>query len=68
MPSERIQRRIEAFLDQAEAASDASDWGEVAEKARAVLAMDPENEDAPVLLRAAAANPRLSTSFGGGCR
>ena len=46
MPSERIQRRIDAFLDQAEAASDASAWDEVAEKARAVLGIDPENEDA----------------------
>ena len=47
MPSDRTLRRIDAFLDQAEAASDASDWEEVAAKARAVLAMDPDNEDAP---------------------
>ena len=64
MPSERIQRRIDAFLDQAEAASDASDWEEVAAKARAVLAMDPKNEDAPVLLRAAEANLGNSAALG----
>ena len=56
MPTERIQRRIDALLDQAEAATDSGDWSAVAEKARAVLAMDPENEDAPALLRAAEAN------------
>lgn len=57
MPSERIQRRIDALLDQADTAVDAPEWSLVAEKARAVLAMDPENEDAPPLLRAAEANP-----------
>ena len=54
MPTERIQRRIDALLDEAEAAMSAGDWSAVAEKARAVLAMDPDNEDAPALLRAAA--------------
>ena len=38
MPSERIQRRIDAFLDHAEEASDRRDWPAVAELARAVLA------------------------------
>jgi eukaryotic-like serine/threonine-protein kinase len=56
MPTERIQRRIDALLDEAEASMSAGDWPAVAEKARAVLAMDPENEDAPALLRAAEAN------------
>lgn len=56
MPSERIQRRIEAFLDQAEAASDEGDWRQVAEKARAVLAIDAENEDAADFLQMAVAN------------
>ena len=56
MPSDRIQRRIDALLDQADDAADANDWSLVADKARAVLAMDPSNEDAPALLRAADAN------------
>jgi hypothetical protein len=56
MPSERIQRRIEALLDEADLAVSADDWPLVANKARAVLAMDPANEDAPLLLKAAEAN------------
>ena len=32
MPSERIQRRIDALLDQAEEAMDGGDWASVAEK------------------------------------
>jgi hypothetical protein len=51
-----MQRRVDAFLDQAEAASDASDWEEVAAKARAVLAIDEANEDAIHFLRMAEAN------------
>jgi hypothetical protein len=62
MPSERIQRRIDTFLDQAEAAADARDWPAVAETARAVMAMDPENEDASALLRAAEANLDVLTA------
>ena len=56
MPSERIQRRIDALLEQAEEAIAARDWAAAAEAARAVLGMDPDNEDAPALLRAAEAN------------
>jgi eukaryotic-like serine/threonine-protein kinase len=51
MPSERIQRRIDTFLDEADAASTAGDWAAVAEKASAVLAIDPENEDAKAFLQ-----------------
>jgi hypothetical protein len=67
MHSERTQRRIDALLDRADSAADAFDWAVVAEAARAVLAMDPENEDAPPLLRAAEANlvPPLSKSTSG---
>ena len=32
MPSERIQRRIDALLDQAEEAMDGGNWASVAEK------------------------------------
>ena len=56
MPSERIQRRIDTFLDQAETASDEGDWASVAEKARAVLAIDDGNEDARAFLKMAEAN------------
>ncbi len=56
MPTERTQRRIDAFLDEADVSASSGDWSAVAEKARAVLAMDPDNEDAPALLRAAEAN------------
>ena len=37
MPSERIQKRIDAFLDQAEAASDVADWPTVVDRVRAVV-------------------------------
>ena len=56
MPSERIQRRIDAFLDEADEASTSGEWSAVAEKARAVLAIDAENEDAEAFLAMAAAN------------
>ena len=56
MPSERIQRRIDSLLDEADAAVTASDWTEVAEKARAVLAIDATNEDAAGFLKMAEAN------------
>ena len=59
MPSERIQRRIDALLDEAEAAMSAGDWSAVAEKARAVLAMDPDNEDAPRAAPGRRGQPRL---------
>ena len=53
MPSERIQRRIDRLLDGAEAAADAEDWTLVRRKAAEVLGLDPENEDAPAMSRAA---------------
>jgi hypothetical protein len=46
MPSERIQRRIDAFLDEADGAATARRWDEVLERARAVLGIGPENDDA----------------------
>ena len=46
MPSERIQRRIDRLLDQAEAAADSTDWSKVIEFVAGVLALDAENEDA----------------------
>ncbi|MEO5974960.1 MAG: protein kinase [Ilumatobacteraceae bacterium] len=56
MPSERIQRQVDLLLDEAGTAMSHCEWDEVAQKVRAALAMDPENVDAPLLLRAAEAN------------
>ena len=56
MPTERIQRRIDALLDEADGAVSASDWAYVAAKARAVLAIDEANEDARAFLKMAEAN------------
>ena len=46
MPSERVQRRIEKMLDEADDAMDRSDWDVVHRRATEVLALDPENEEA----------------------
>jgi len=46
MPTERVQRQIDAFLDDAEAALRSRDWDAALECMRAVLSVDPENEDA----------------------
>jgi protein kinase-like protein/AAA ATPase-like protein len=62
MPSERIQRRIDGFLDRAEAASDALEWAVVAETARAVLAIEATNEDAAAFLSMAVANGVAATA------
>jgi len=56
MPSERVQRRIDALLDEADAAISDGAWDSVAQKARAVLAIDPANEDATAFLQMAGAN------------
>ena len=56
MPSERIQRRIDAFLDEADEAASSGAWAAVAEKARAVLAIDEANDDALAFLKMAQAN------------
>src|SRR5688572_5669780 len=53
MPSERVQRQIERYLDEAEAAIDAGDWTKARERSEAVLRLDPENADAQTYLAAA---------------
>ena len=53
MPSERIQRRVEALLDQVDEAAQALDWPRVRELCDGVLRLDPENEDARAFLGAA---------------
>lgn len=49
MPSERIQRRIDRLLDEAEAVADAQDSAHSAELSREALALDRANEDAAAL-------------------
>ena len=46
MPSERVQRRIDRLLDQAEEAAENFDWSKVTEAAKAVLRVEPGNPDA----------------------
>ena len=54
MPSERIQRRIDRLLDQAEEAADRRDWSEVRELAREALSRleFPLPETGTILLKA----------------
>ena len=52
MVSERARRRIERFLDQIDEASDTGDWDTVLERARDVLALDPDNADGKTFLAA----------------
>ena len=53
MTSERIQRRIENLLDEADAALVERDWATVLDRAQTVLALDPDNADAQTFLAAA---------------
>src|SRR5712692_7813214 len=53
MPSERVQRRIDRLLDEAEQAMDQRDWSLAQALAQDVLNLDPENPDAPAFLAAA---------------
>ncbi|MCH7593260.1 MAG: protein kinase, partial [Chloroflexi bacterium] len=48
MTSERVQRRIDGLLDQAESAADRLDWEQVAQCVRMVLRIEPDNADALV--------------------
>ena len=53
MATERIQRRIDRLLDEADEAVSRSDWALVRDRAQNVLAFDPENSDALAFLAAA---------------
>ncbi len=53
MVSERIQRRIDILLDEADEAVAKSDWDGVRDRAQNVLRLDPENKDALSYLAAA---------------
>ena len=59
MVSERIQRRIDSLLDEAEVAIAGEHWETVAARARAVLALDEMNEDGRAYL--ATAERRLAS-------
>ncbi|MBN9494927.1 serine/threonine-protein kinase PknK, partial [bacterium] len=56
MLSERMQRRLDAFLDDADEAASAHAWERVAGASKAALAIDRENQDALTYLEMAAAN------------
>ena len=53
MASERIQRRIDILLDEADQAVAQSEWSVVRDRAQNVLALDPANGDAVTFLAAA---------------
>src|SRR5262245_36291645 len=53
MRSDRIQRRIDALLDEADQAVGQSNWALVRDRAENVLALDPANPDAQAFLEAA---------------
>jgi hypothetical protein len=53
MVSERIRRRVDALLDEADAASARRDWSAVIEAAEAALGFEPDNEDAKSYVSAA---------------
>ncbi len=52
MATERIQRRIERLLDEADEAFAQGDWEVVRDRTQKVLALDPENTDATSFLQA----------------
>lgn len=51
--SERIQSRTDRLLDEIEEEADQVNWPAVLERAKAVLAYDPKNQDAVSYLTAA---------------
>ena len=53
MPSERVQRRIDRLLDDAEQAMDRQEWTVVQRIAQEVLALDPDNQDGATFLTSA---------------
>jgi hypothetical protein len=62
MPSERVQRRIDALLDEADEAISRRDWQTARELADAALGFDPDNDEATGFLLAA--ERALGTSGG----
>ncbi|MSQ15328.1 MAG: hypothetical protein EXR50_05645, partial [Dehalococcoidia bacterium] len=62
MTSERIQRRIERFLDETDEAAAQLDWERVREHAHGVLGLDSENQEALTYLAAAERNLALKSA------
>ncbi|MCH7971232.1 MAG: hypothetical protein IH960_09365, partial [Chloroflexi bacterium] len=61
MLTERVQRRIDRLLDQAEEAVDGLLWERVREVSQSVIAVDPENVDANAFLAMAEPHLELTT-------
>ena len=53
MPSERVQKRIDQFLDEAEEALGRNAWELAEQRAQALLSLDPDNGDAATYLEGA---------------
>ena len=53
MANERVQRRIDILLDEADGAFAQRDWETVRQRAQDALALDPQNQDAITFLAAA---------------
>ena len=69
MASKRVQRQLDRLLDAAEEALAVNEWATVRARCRAVLALDPGNEDAQTYMQAAdrAGGPvTLDSGAGGG--
>ena len=64
MASDRIQRRIDQLLDEADEAVTALNWDVVRDRAEAVLAFDPENPDALSYFAAAGRTQSISARTG----
>ncbi len=62
MVSERIQRRIDALLDEVDEAVASADWAAVREKCDTVLRLDPDNSDARAYLDAAERDTGVATA------
>lgn len=61
MPSERVQRRIETLLDEADEAISAGDWTRVRTLCDSVLRLDPANADAQAYIKASEQDTGLLT-------
>lgn len=62
MASDRIQRQIDRFLDEAEEAVTQGNWDAAADRAGKVLRLDPANQDALTYLTASERDPGIPNS------
>ena len=53
MPSERVQRVIDGYLDEIEVAAKDGRWNDVSELANTILELDDTNDDAQTFLKLA---------------